>query len=175
MSLSEYPEYLIGKSLSYGFHAFEAKDNNLEKLNSCKKSLGLRSGDQLVVSILRQLYRNDCFIEAIIVPGRVLIENLFCCPGGMVIYFHPYTGACLEFLSFQYPVFFVAKLMRKKDTPRKDIEFIKHSGREENSFSCMVLWVGSEFSLGKFKDRMSLIQQPHLSLNLLENSDTVIH
>ena len=67
MLQSKYPENFICESLPNCCDSIEIKYHYFKQLNSCENSLCLRSGYELIVSVLRKLYRDDRLIKAIVV------------------------------------------------------------------------------------------------------------
>src|SRR6266566_6012769 len=119
MCLGKHSENLIRESLPDNVDSLEIEDDNLEQFDSGENSFGLGSGNKFVVAVLRQLYRNNGLVEAVVFSRRILVEYLCYRSRGVVVEFHPDTGAVLVPVAFEYPVFRMSELVGEVHAARQ--------------------------------------------------------
>ena len=132
MLVGEHPEYFVCESLPDGRNALEIQDDNAKEFHARKESLGLRSGNKVVIAVLGEFDRHHCFAEGVVFVGRKLIEDFFRCPGCVVVQNHEHTGAWQGLRWLLDPVLFLSELVRKLDAARHDGESVHHAGSKEN-------------------------------------------
>src|SRR5690606_5830018 len=100
----EYTKNLIGKRLSYGVNTAEVENYGFEFVNSGQQPLGLRSGHQHFVAVLRKADGHDRFRKSEIFPGSKSVKHFFEGSFGAIANFHSYRRPeILKALIFLYP------------------------------------------------------------------------
>ena len=70
---------------------------------------------------------------------------------------HSYQRTATQPISLNNPIFLLVKLVRKVHLARENVELVKHSGREEDSFAGMIFRICCEFPFCKLKNRVPFI------------------